>query len=211
MIGARRFLGAVRACGGARDEVRLVCRDRGGPGEPVVLLHGLADHAGEWEVATRLIARYRVVAVDQRGHGASKRHRRGSARSAVHRLLPDDCMDSVRERRSGAGPPPCTERADPAPSESKSARERALPVRHSSEAGFAVQSRASRRLRHCAGVIDFPLSVIRSVGSGLTFQPTEARPAVEGSLNSSFDRPGRLLPSNDGPIYKRSCTLVYSS
>ncbi|TPN30205.1 alpha/beta fold hydrolase [Mesorhizobium sp. B2-3-3] len=58
-----------------RDGVRLVCRDRGRPGEPVVLLHGLAGHAGEWEVvASRLIARYRVVAVDQRGHGASERH-----------------------------------------------------------------------------------------------------------------------------------------
>jgi hypothetical protein len=40
-----------------------------------VLLHGLAGHAGEWEVvASRLIARYRVVADDQRGHGASERH-----------------------------------------------------------------------------------------------------------------------------------------
>ncbi|MEV5566756.1 alpha/beta fold hydrolase [Streptomyces sp. NPDC052196] len=44
-------------------------------GEPVVLLHGLAGHADEWEVvASRLIARYRVAAVDQRGHGASERH-----------------------------------------------------------------------------------------------------------------------------------------
>jgi pimeloyl-ACP methyl ester carboxylesterase len=35
----------------------------------------LAGHAGEWEVvASRLIARYQVVAVDQRGHGASERH-----------------------------------------------------------------------------------------------------------------------------------------
>ncbi|QHC33143.1 hypothetical protein GR129_00370 [Streptomyces sp. HF10] len=58
-----------------RVGVRLVRRDRGGPGEPVVLLHGLAGHAGEREVvASRLIARSRVVAVDQRGHGASARH-----------------------------------------------------------------------------------------------------------------------------------------
>ncbi|MBJ7005277.1 alpha/beta fold hydrolase [Streptomyces griseofuscus] len=40
-----------------------------------MLLHGLARHAGEREVvASRLIARYRVVAIDQYGHGASKRH-----------------------------------------------------------------------------------------------------------------------------------------
>jgi len=75
---ARRFLGAVVVWServAVRDGVRLVCRDRGRPGEPVVLLHGLAGHAGEWGVvASRLIARYRVVAVDQRGHGASERH-----------------------------------------------------------------------------------------------------------------------------------------
>ncbi|MEV4877337.1 alpha/beta fold hydrolase [Streptomyces cyaneofuscatus] len=41
----------------------------------VVLLHSLAGHAGEWKVvASRLIARYRVVAVDQRGHRASEPH-----------------------------------------------------------------------------------------------------------------------------------------
>ncbi|MER7758651.1 alpha/beta hydrolase [Streptomyces sp. NPDC097619] len=54
-----------------RDGIRLACRDWAGPGRPVVLLHGLAGHAGEWDVlAERLSARHRVVAVDQRGHGA---------------------------------------------------------------------------------------------------------------------------------------------
>lgn len=57
-----------------RDGVRLVCRDWGGSGPPVVLLHGLAGHAGEWDaLAARLSATHRVVAVDQRGHGASER------------------------------------------------------------------------------------------------------------------------------------------
>jgi pimeloyl-ACP methyl ester carboxylesterase len=56
------------------DGVRVSCRDRPGPGRPVVLLHGLAGHAGEWDaVARRLSTRHRVVAVDQRGHGASER------------------------------------------------------------------------------------------------------------------------------------------
>lgn len=56
-----------------RDGVRLVCRDWGGSGPPVVLLHGLAGHAGEWDAtAARLRAAHRVVAVDQRGHGASE-------------------------------------------------------------------------------------------------------------------------------------------
>ncbi|MBO1332078.1 alpha/beta fold hydrolase [Streptomyces sp. VRA16 Mangrove soil] len=57
-----------------RDGVRLACRDWGGEGPPVVLLHGLAGHAGEWDgLAASLRHRHRVVAVDQRGHGASER------------------------------------------------------------------------------------------------------------------------------------------
>ncbi|MFD0277001.1 alpha/beta fold hydrolase [Kitasatospora sp. NPDC127111] len=66
-----------------RDGVRLACRDSGGPGTPLVLLHGLAGHAGEWDaVAGALSARHRVVAVDQRGHGASERHPRDVSRAA---------------------------------------------------------------------------------------------------------------------------------
>ncbi|MFF8592151.1 alpha/beta fold hydrolase [Streptomyces sp. NPDC015220] len=66
-----------------RDGVRLVCRDWGGPGQPVVLLHGLAGHAGEWDVlADGLSSGHRVVAVDQRGHGASERHPRDVSRAA---------------------------------------------------------------------------------------------------------------------------------
>ncbi|NED72905.1 alpha/beta hydrolase [Streptomyces sp. SID9944] len=78
-----------------RDGVRLVCRDRGGAGPAVVLLHGLAGHSGEWDaIAERLSSRHRVVAVDQRGHGAAERRPRDVSRSAyvadvvavVHRL-----------------------------------------------------------------------------------------------------------------------------
>ncbi|WP_251096225.1 alpha/beta hydrolase [Streptomyces sp. Caat 7-52] len=66
-----------------RDGVRLVCRDWGGPGPAVVLLHGLAGHAGEWDAAARrLTGRFRVVAVDQRGHGASERHPHDVSRAA---------------------------------------------------------------------------------------------------------------------------------
>ncbi|TXS04443.1 alpha/beta hydrolase [Streptomyces sp. col6] len=66
-----------------RDGVRLVCRDRGGPGRPLVLLHGLAGHSGEWEgLAERLAPHYRVVAVDQRGHGASERRPDDVSRAA---------------------------------------------------------------------------------------------------------------------------------
>jgi pimeloyl-ACP methyl ester carboxylesterase len=48
-----------------------------------VLLHGLAGHAGEWDAtARRLSPRYRVVAVDQRGHGAAERRPQDVSRAA---------------------------------------------------------------------------------------------------------------------------------
>jgi len=46
--------------------------DWGGRGDWLVLLHGLASQAHIWDlVAPQLIDRFRVVAVDQRGHGLS--------------------------------------------------------------------------------------------------------------------------------------------
>ncbi|GAA4054431.1 alpha/beta hydrolase [Actinomadura miaoliensis] len=66
-----------------RDGVRLFCRDWGGTGPPLLLLHGLAGHAGEWDLlAQRLTPRYRVVAVDQRGHGAAERRPQDVSRAA---------------------------------------------------------------------------------------------------------------------------------
>lgn len=57
-----------------REGVRLGCVDFGGSGAPVMLLHGLAGHAGEWaESASWLTERHRVVALDARGHGNSER------------------------------------------------------------------------------------------------------------------------------------------
>jgi pimeloyl-ACP methyl ester carboxylesterase len=55
------------------DGVRLHAREWGGGGQAVVLLHGLASNARIWDgVAPRLAgAGLRVVALDQRGHGAS--------------------------------------------------------------------------------------------------------------------------------------------
>ena len=53
--------------------IRLVVRDYGGQGKPVVLVHGLGLARHTWRrVAHLLSARgLRVVAYDQRGHGAS--------------------------------------------------------------------------------------------------------------------------------------------
>lgn len=57
-----------------RDDARLACLDYGGSGPSVLLLHGLAGYAHEWdETASSLSARHRVVAPDQRGHGRSER------------------------------------------------------------------------------------------------------------------------------------------
>ncbi|MFD7863292.1 alpha/beta fold hydrolase [Streptomyces sp. NPDC059783] len=66
-----------------RDGVRLVCRDSGGPGPAVLLLHGLAGHSGEWEALARLLGPgRRIVALDQRGHGASERRPGDVSRAA---------------------------------------------------------------------------------------------------------------------------------
>jgi pimeloyl-ACP methyl ester carboxylesterase len=55
-----------------RETVRLACLDFGGTGDAVLLLHGLAGHAGEWRAMARLLTRaHRVLALDQRGHGRS--------------------------------------------------------------------------------------------------------------------------------------------
>ncbi|MFG2331122.1 alpha/beta fold hydrolase [Streptomyces sp. NPDC048604] len=66
-----------------RDGVALEVRDSGGDGPPVLLLHGLAGQAGEWDATARLLGpRHRVVAVDQRGHGASERRPADVSRAA---------------------------------------------------------------------------------------------------------------------------------
>jgi pimeloyl-ACP methyl ester carboxylesterase len=66
-----------------RDGVRLVVRDSGGTGQPLLLLHGLAGHSGEWDaVAEPLRDRHRLLALDQRGHGASERRPGDASRAA---------------------------------------------------------------------------------------------------------------------------------
>ncbi|MFD6153396.1 alpha/beta fold hydrolase [Streptomyces sp. NPDC060243] len=74
--------------------------DWGGDGPPVLLLHGLAGYAGEWEpVAVRLRERgHRVLAMDLRGHGGSVRHPRDTNANAHA----DDVAGLLG--RLGAGP-----------------------------------------------------------------------------------------------------------
>jgi pimeloyl-ACP methyl ester carboxylesterase len=66
-----------------REGVRLSYLDFGGDGPPVVLLHGLAGHAGEWaETARWLSERAQVLALDARGHGRSEREPSDVTRAA---------------------------------------------------------------------------------------------------------------------------------
>src|SRR3989442_9802636 len=60
--------GRVEVGGG----LALSYREWSGQGAPIALLHGLASNARIWDqVAARLAPRFRVVALDQRGHGLS--------------------------------------------------------------------------------------------------------------------------------------------
>ena len=64
----------VRWHASERDGTRLCCADYGGSGAAVLLLHGLAGHAREWDSTAAWLTRtHRVVAPDQRGHGRSER------------------------------------------------------------------------------------------------------------------------------------------
>ncbi|MEA5419974.1 alpha/beta hydrolase [Spirulina sp. CCNP1310] len=52
----------------------LAYREWGKTGEPVILLHGLADHGGVWSsLAQRLAPHYHCIAPDLRGHGESSK------------------------------------------------------------------------------------------------------------------------------------------
>jgi pimeloyl-ACP methyl ester carboxylesterase len=66
-----------------RDGATLRVRDFGGDGTPVVFLHGLAGHAGEWSAAaSSLPGGFWPLALDQRGHASSERRPRAVTRAA---------------------------------------------------------------------------------------------------------------------------------
>jgi pimeloyl-ACP methyl ester carboxylesterase len=55
-----------------RRSLRFHYRDWGAKGRPVLLLHGLASNSRIWDLtAPHLSQRFRVIALDQRGHGLS--------------------------------------------------------------------------------------------------------------------------------------------
>jgi pimeloyl-ACP methyl ester carboxylesterase len=66
-----------------RDGTTLASHELGGTGPPLLALHGLAGYAGEWTRSAMLLAQdYRVVALDQRGHGDSERYPQDVSREA---------------------------------------------------------------------------------------------------------------------------------
>ncbi len=66
-----------------RGDTSIVATDRGGDGPPVVLLHGLAGSSRELlPTADALTDRFRVLLVDQRGHGRSTRRPADVSRDA---------------------------------------------------------------------------------------------------------------------------------
>lgn len=82
-----------------RDGTHLTYRDFGGVGPPMLLLHGLAGYAEEWEPSARLLLNdYRVFALDQRGHGDSERRPADVSRAAFAK----DCAAAIE--RLGLGP-----------------------------------------------------------------------------------------------------------
>jgi pimeloyl-ACP methyl ester carboxylesterase len=57
-----------------RPDATIRYLDSGGNESPIVLIHGLAGHAGEWSATIHhLTPFYRCLALDQRGHGRSTR------------------------------------------------------------------------------------------------------------------------------------------
>jgi pimeloyl-ACP methyl ester carboxylesterase len=59
-------------------DVSLHYLDWGGDGPPLLLIHATGFHAALWQpIAERLAPRFRVVAVDQRGHGDSDNPAKG--------------------------------------------------------------------------------------------------------------------------------------
>lgn len=66
-----------------RDGVRLAVRDSGGTGRPLLLLHGLAGHSGEWDALAELLRpHHRLITLDQRGQGGSERFPEDVSRAA---------------------------------------------------------------------------------------------------------------------------------
>ncbi|MFQ6030435.1 MAG: alpha/beta fold hydrolase, partial [Dehalococcoidia bacterium] len=77
------------------DGLEFHCRDWGGTGQPIVLLHGLASTSHIWnQVAPILSESFRVLALDQRRHGQSAKPDTGYDFATVA----DDLLGLIKAR-----------------------------------------------------------------------------------------------------------------
>ncbi|MGY3337566.1 pimeloyl-ACP methyl ester carboxylesterase [Streptomyces filamentosus] len=132
-----------------RGGVVLSLRDWGGDGPGVLLLHGLAGHCGEWDGLARRLGGdgYRVLALDQRGHGASERAPEDVSRAAYV----DDVLGVVEEYSSGEPAGKSSARSSVQPSVQPSARSFVLVGQ--SYGGLAALLAAARRHPLVAGAV----------------------------------------------------------
>ncbi|MFF6790409.1 alpha/beta fold hydrolase [Streptomyces filamentosus] len=144
-----------------RGGVVLSLRDWGGDGPGVLLLHGLAGHCGEWDGLARRLGGdgYRVLALDQRGHGASERAPEDVSRAAYV----DDVLGVVEEYSSGepagkssarsSGEPAGKSSAQPSARSSVEPSARSFVLVGQSYGGLAALLAASRRHPLVAGAV----------------------------------------------------------
>ncbi|MEU3395617.1 alpha/beta fold hydrolase [Streptomyces filamentosus] len=132
-----------------RGGVILSLRDWGGDGPGVLLLHGLAGHCGEWDGLARRLGGdgYRVLALDQRGHGASERAPEDVSRAAYV----DDVLGVVEEYSSGE--PAGKSSVQPSTRSSVQPPARSFVLVGQSYGGLAALLAASRRHPLVAGAV----------------------------------------------------------
>jgi len=138
----------------------------------VLLLHGLASNARMWDLTAPLLAeRFRVIALDQRGHGLSDKPDAAYAFEDVT----GDLASLVQELRL----------------------ERALAVGHSWGGNVALQLAADYPERVCGlALVDGGFLEI-SAFDGMTWERTQqimAPPPLDGMKLEAFRRAARLWP-----------------
>lgn len=157
---------------GGRGSLRLHYRDWGGEGRALVLLHGLASNARIWDLtAPHLTSRFRVIALDQRGHGLSDKPDEGYTFGEVS----GDLAALIQAL----------------------ALERPLIVGHSWGGNVAVQFAADRPQELCGAVLVDGGILELSAMPGMTWERAQemmAPPPLDGMKLSAFLQAARGWP-----------------